>query len=240
MTDCSPRRKQSFGNVDDPSNVANELNEFYCRFNTRDFSDVIEAQKEELLCSPDEPVRVEERDVYLQFSKINTRKASGPDLISGKVLRNCARELSSPFRSLFQMSLDLKVVPCCWKSSIVIPIAKKPRPSEYNDYRPVALTSIAMKCFERIVLKCLIQPIREMIDPHQYAYQPKKSVEEAVLYLTPLVYKHTDMTKCYARTIFVDFFSAFNTIQPHRLVEKLVSLEVRPFLILWITDFLQN
>lgn len=99
---------------------------------------------------------------------------------------------------------------------------------------------MAMKCFERIVLKCLIEPIKELVDPHQYAYQPKKSVQDAVLYLTHLHYKHTDAAKCYARTLFVDFSSAFNTIQPHRLIDKLIRLEVKPSLILWITDFLKN
>ncbi|XP_030841036.1 uncharacterized protein LOC115923825 [Strongylocentrotus purpuratus] len=164
----------------------------------------------------------------------------GPDNISGKLLRNCARELATPFRLLFQTSLDRKVVPVCWKTSTIIPVAKKSRPSELNDYRPVALTPIAMKCFERIILKSLLQPIRELIDPHQYAYQQNKSVQDATLYLTHLLYKHTEETKSYVRALFVDFSSAFNTIRPHVLVEKLKRLEVRPSLILWIVDFLQN
>ena len=87
------------------------------------------------------------------------------------------------------------------------------------------------------ILKSLLQPIRELIDPHQYAYQQKKSVQDAILYLTHLLYKHTDEMKTYVRALFVDFSSAFNTIRFHILVEKLKRLGVRPSLILWIVDF---
>eukprot|EP00057_Strongylocentrotus_purpuratus_P014910 XP_011669384.1 PREDICTED: uncharacterized protein LOC105440656 [Strongylocentrotus purpuratus] len=230
----------AFENIDDPQKFADELNMFYCRFDTNEFIDVIEAQRDELIRSQDESLRVEENDVSLYFSRVNPRKAMGPDNISGKLLRNCARELATPFRLLFQTSLDRKVVPVCWKTSTIIPVAKKSRPSELNDYRPVALTPIAMNSFERIILKSLLQPIRELIDPHQYAYQQNKSVQDATLYLTHLLYKHTEETKSYVRALFVDFSSAFNTIRPHVLVEKLKRLEVRPSLILWIVDFLQN
>lgn len=45
--------------VDDPLNVANELNMLYGRFDINDFSDVTEAQTDELLRSQD--VNIEER-----------------------------------------------------------------------------------------------------------------------------------------------------------------------------------
>ena len=226
--------------VDDPKRKADELNSFYSRFDTHDFTDVTEALKDELVRCQDEPITIEERDVFLQLSKINPRKATGPDGISGKLLRNCARELTLPFRSLFQMSAETKENPRCWKTSLIVPVAKKPRPSQLNDYRPVALTSIVMKCFERIMLKYLLQPVSELIDPNQFAYQQNKSVQDAVLYLAHLLFKHTDEAKSYLRVMFVDFSSAFNTIQPHLLVGKLKRLGARPALILWVMDFLQN
>jgi len=42
----------------------------------------------------------------------------------------------------------------------------------------------------------------------------------------------------YVRTLFVDFSSAFNTIQPHILFPKLTELNVPNSLCLWILDFL--
>ena len=39
----------------------------------------------------------------------------------------------------------------CLKHSTIVPVPKKTKPTSLNDYRPVALTSIIMKCFERLV-----------------------------------------------------------------------------------------
>ena len=33
----------------------------------------------------------------------------------------------------------------------IVPLLKKAKVTELNDYRPVALTSVIMKCFERLV-----------------------------------------------------------------------------------------
>ena len=107
-----------------------------------------------------------------------------------------------------------------------------------NDFRPVALTSVVMKYLEKIVLHNLIQPIQERIDTCQFAYQRNKSAQDAVLSLTQAIYQHLDKKQCYAKALFIDFSSAFNTIQPFRLLEKLKFLDVKPSLILWICDFL--
>ena len=54
------------------------------------------------------------------------------------------------------------------------------------------------------------------------------------------VYKHLETPKSYARILFVDFSSAFNTIQPHLLLRKFMNMNVNPSLIKWISDFLTN
>ena len=49
---------------------------------------------------------------------------------------------------------------------------------------------------------------------------------------------HLDKAGSYVRILFIDFSSAFNTIQPHLLALKLLHLDVSPKLILWIVNFL--
>ena len=55
----------------------------------------------------------------------------------------------------------------------------------------------------------------------QFAYQPKKCVNDAILTLIHMVLQHVDKVGRYVRITFVDFSSAFNTIQNHVLVDKL-------------------
>ncbi len=47
-----------------------------------------------------------------------------------------------------------------------------------------------------------------------------------LLALFILLSKHLENTKAYARILFVDFNSAFNTMQTHLLLEKLHSMGV--------------
>uniref|UniRef100_A0A8C8G2P0 Olfactomedin-like 3a n=1 Tax=Oncorhynchus tshawytscha TaxID=74940 RepID=A0A8C8G2P0_ONCTS len=42
-------------------------------------------------------------------------------------------------------------VPTCFKMPTIVPVPKKAKVTELNDYRPIALTSVIMKCFERLV-----------------------------------------------------------------------------------------
>ena len=60
-------------------------------------------------------------------------------------------------------------------------MSKKTTAQEYNDYRPIALTSVPFKCLERILLKHLLPEIEDNLDPYQFSYRKNKSTEDATL-----------------------------------------------------------
>lgn len=114
-----------------------------------------------------------------------------------------------------------------------------------NDYRPVALTAIMMKCLEKIVKNILTEQVKTYVDTHQFAYTKNRCVEDATLSLTDYVLSDIDKPntaakKNYVKILFVDFSSAFNTIQPHIMMQKLINMNVNPCIILWINEFLTN
>ena len=49
-----------------------------------------------------------------------------------------------------------------------------------NDYRPMALTSVAMKCFERLVMAHINSILPDTLDPLQFAYCPNRSTDDAI------------------------------------------------------------
>ncbi|KAG5283986.1 hypothetical protein AALO_G00021700 [Alosa alosa] len=117
---------------------------------------------------------------------------------------------------------------------------RKPHPRELNDYRPVALTSHVMKTMERLVL-CILRPqVRHALDPLQFAYQEKVGVDDAITYLLHRTHSHLDKGKSAVGIMFFDFSSAFNTIQPLRLGDKLLQMGVDAHLVSWITDYLTD
>jgi hypothetical protein len=219
---------------------ANELNEFYARFDNEDSSAECDQLVQELLDKNDPDVEIEEEEILLWLSRTNTRKSAGPDNISGKLLKICKYQLTPVLHKLFNTSLKQHTVPVQWKTSTIVPLAKNNLPKVNNDLRPVALTVLIMKCFERIFLQHLKPQTAAFNDPLQFAYLGGRCVEDAVLTLLHHVTQHVDKAHTYARLLFVDFSSAFNTIKPHVLMKKLMNMNINSNMILWIHSFLTN
>ncbi len=110
------------------------------------------------------------------------------------------------------------------KKSIIIPVPKNSTPSCLNDYRPVALTSIVMKVFERLVKSHICSSIPDTLDPLQFAYRPNRSTDDAIFHILHSSLTHIDSSYgSYARLLFIDYSSAFNTIVPIKLASKLTD-----------------
>ena len=96
-----------------------------------------------------------------------------------------------------------------------------------------------MKIFERLVLLRLKAATGSMLDPMQFAYRANRSVDDAVALGVHHVLQHLETHGRYARILFIDS-SAFNTIPPNRLFQKLLDLGVDISLCKWILDFLSD
>ena len=103
---------------------------------------------------------------------------------------------------------------------------KRPVISSLNDLRPVALTPAVMKVCERVVLCKLNGSVKDYIDPLQFAYRRNRSADDAVLYVMENIYSHLEKAGSSVRLMFFDFSGAFNTIQPHFLVQKLLNMKL--------------
>ena len=220
---------------------SDELNDFYCRFDSQDFRTELAQIRSELQekMVDDVDFEMEAKIVEGIFLKLNTRKAIGPDNICGRLLKSCASQLSVVFSPLYTWSLKENTIPFTWKSSVICPVPKKQNPC-LNDYRPITLTSIVMKCFERIILHQLMKRTKPHLDQYQFAYNHNRSTKDATLTLLHNAYTHLEKPGSFLWILFIDFSSAFNTIQPHLVVSKLLKLDVNPRLILWIVNFLVN
>ncbi|XDV19455.1 hypothetical protein PO909_024925 [Leuciscus waleckii] len=197
-------------------NFLNELNDFYARFE-RDNRETATKLKSS---ADHPPITLSSTDVCNALSRISAHKAAGPDNIPGRVLRACAEQLAGVFTDIFNLSLAQAAVPTCFKCTSIVPVPKHSSPKCLNDYRPVALTPIVMKCFERLVLAHLKDSLPSTLDSHQFAYRSNRSTEDAVSMALHSVLTHLDNKNTYARMLFVDFSSAFNTVIPTKRVSS--------------------
>ncbi|XP_070182229.1 uncharacterized protein, partial [Littorina saxatilis] len=173
-------KKKSAASDDHDPTLPDKLNSFYCRFDEKNPNPGYRPSlpDDPSLLIP--PFTVQEAEVKKLFKQQNVRKASGPDGVSTAALKCCSDQLAPVFTDIFNESLEKHSVPRCFKSSVIVPVPKKPRVAQLNDYRPVALTSVAMKVFERIVLSYLKACTGASRDPLQFAYRANRSVEDAV------------------------------------------------------------
>ncbi len=79
-----------------------------------------------------------------------------------------------------------------------------------------------------------------LLDPLQFAYRANRSVDDAVNMGLHYILQHLDRPGTYARILFVDFSSAFNTIIPDTLQNKLTQLIVPTSICQWINSFLTD
>ena len=71
-------------------------------------------------------------------------------------------------------------------------------------------------------------------DPLQFAYRANRSTEDAISTVLHLTLSHLEEKNTYARLLFIDFSSAFNTIIPQQLVDKLRWLNVDAGTCSWV------
>ncbi|KAI4889636.1 hypothetical protein NFI96_003622 [Prochilodus magdalenae] len=219
---------------DSDASLPDALNHFYTRFEAQNS---VAARK--TTPPPDDQVLcLTAAGVRKTLRRVNPRKAAGPDNIPARVLRECADQLTDVFTDIFNISLSSATVPTCLKATTIIPVPKKSSVSCLNDYRPIALTPIIMKCFERLVLRHIKTLLPPSLDPLQFAYRPNRSTDDAISTNPYLALTHLDNRDTYVRMLFIDFSSAFNTIIPQHLIGKLNLLGLNTSLSNWILDFL--
>jgi hypothetical protein len=176
-------------------------------------------------------------DVSKTFKLVNIHNAAGPDGLSGPVLRTCKDQLASVFTDIFNLSLSESVLPTCFKQTTIEPVPKNIKVTYLNYYIPVAITSVAMKCFEMLVMAHIITIIPETLDPLQFAYLTNRSTDDAISIALHTALSQLDKRNTYVRMLFIDNSSAFNTIVPSKLKTKIRTLGLNTSCN-WILNFL--
>jgi len=167
--------------------------------------------------------------------------ATGLDGIPAWFLRLGAAIFAAPIAKLFNQSVLEGVVPRQWKSAIITPVPKVNTPQQPSDFRPISITSVLSRSFERYIVKsfiypALLEPPSELDFTDQFAFRPTGSTDAAIICLL-----HTVLTMLsaneYVRVIALDFSKAFDTIRHATLVEKMSRLQLPDHVFNWIKDF---
>jgi hypothetical protein len=207
-----PTKSANRQNVDtDP----NKLNSFYARFekDTSQTAPVAGGLQHQNNCVPFGKITSEQ--VRTELQKLDTRKGPGPDKIITKVLKYCADQLAGTVCVFYNRAIEEGTTPKLWRTAVIKPVPKVPHPN-----RPIAFTCHLCKVLEKLIKPYIISNTN--IDPLQFAYQTKRSSQDALMCLLTSITRFIDIRPTnYVRAPFLDFSSAFNTINVSTLISSL-------------------
>ena len=122
-------------------------------------------------------------DIREKLNRLDTSKSPGPDGIHPRVLFELREFILKPLLIIFQTSWETNKLPEDWKLANISVIFKKGKKSMADNYRPISLTSICCKLFEKLVRKHLINHFNEkgLITNAQYGFRSGRSLNLQLL-----------------------------------------------------------
>ena len=223
----------------DCTELANKMNAFFLSVS----ENLPRLSKNHDICTVNEELpdafSIREDVTLLALQRVKTNKTTGPDNIPAWVLKDHANILAAPLTAIFNSSLREGVLPNEWKMANVIPLPKiKPMISVETDIRPISLTPIVTKVFESIVMGWVDEIVGAVIDDKQFGGVCGTSTTDALVEMTHKWYEATDVLNTYARVVMLDFSKAFDLINHHILLDKLITNGVPAHIVRWIAAFL--
>ena len=118
---------------------------------TREFVTEIPSKGTSPFTAMDE-ITVDPKGVLKLLNNLNIHKASGPDGLSARVLKECSSEISPMLALIYNESLAQGTVPDDWRQANVAPVFKIGEKYYAANYRPVSPTCICCKTIEHIIV----------------------------------------------------------------------------------------
>lgn len=192
------------------------------------------------LTFPIDPVKPSEVKAII-LSELNSKKAPGYDLITGKVLKEMSRKGFIMLTLIFNAILRLEYFPTQWKVANIIVIHKPGKPNhQTSSYRPISLLPIVSKVFEKALLKRLKTVLEkdEIIPHHQFGFRPQHSTTEQVHRVVNIISNSLENNQ-YCSAVFLDVRQAFDKVWHPGLLFKVKSLLPHSFFNI-LKSYLEN
>ena len=177
--------------------------------------------------------------VKKMLSKLNISKSMGPDNVPPKVLASLSEidEFVNAVTALFNKCFNTKSIPKIWKTANVIALHKKGSKTDSSNYRPISLTCILCKVYEKLIRAHILTHVESKICKEQHGFVSGRSclsnLLESIDAIGDLLAQGEGVDIFY-----MDFQKAFDTVPHNRLRIKLESYGICNKTLDVISDFL--
>ena len=175
------------------------------------------------------------------LKNLDPTKATGPDQIPARILKQFAAEFAPHLTTIFNTSITKGEVPTDWRLANVIPIFKKGKKYLASNYRPVSLTCICYKLLKHIVVSNILKhlDLHNILVDCQHGFRAKRSCETQLLTLSHELLSNLH-SSIQTDLIILDFSKAFDKVPHKKLLWKLNNYGIRGNTWKWVSAFLSN
>ena len=171
-------------------------------------------------------------DVYLtqvkyELENLNCFKSFGPDGIHPKLLKSLSGgcDFVNALVKLFSVCTDTSTLPSIWKSANLSALFENGSKSDPLNYRPVSLTCVICKVFEKIVRSFIVDFVENKVSKHQHGFVKGKSCLTNLLETVDCVIDLLD-EGAQVDILYFDFKKAFDRVPHKRLIYKLKCMGI--------------
>ena len=186
-------------------------------------------------------IQITEKGIKKLLNNINPHKATGPDEIHGKILKECQHVMAPILSIIFKHSLSSGTLPNDWKHANVCPVYKKGEKHDPINYRPISLTCISCKILEHILASSMMTFLEEnsILYDLQHGFRSSRSCETQLISFIQDLSEANDKN-VQTDIIVMDFAKAFDKVSHKHLLYKMEHYGISQQIIKWVSEFLSN
>ena len=163
-----------------------------------------------------------DEDMIMHLIRTSRRgKAGGKSGISNELLIPVADVIVKPVTGLFMRIWEGGHCPTSWKCALIHPLWKKGDKSSISNYRPITLTEVFRKLFERAIDDHLTMDCVEPLSHYQGGFRAGRGAPEQIACLHESVRQFHQTHRRAPAMAFLDIKAAYDTVDRERLWEKM-------------------
>lgn len=179
---------------------------------------------------------------FLDVVKQLKPTSPGSDEIYSQFIQNLNPKNLEYLLEYFNEIWQNDAFPVHWTEATIIPILKPHKdPKDINSYRPISLTSIVCKLFERLVnnrLKWLLET-RKLLNRCQNGFRSNRSTMDSLTTIVTDI-ENALINKHFVLAVFFDLQKAFDTTWRHEILKQIHQWNLKGHLPKFIKNFLEK
>jgi hypothetical protein len=175
-------------------------------------------------------------DVIDRCKTCNEKTSTGPDLVHAKLIKSTNHNFHYALYIIFNYSWIHGVLPQDWKDSIIVPIYKNGEKTEGKNYRPISITSVIVRIFERVLDGRYLNLVKDKINNMQAGFRKHHTCYDHLYQMYESI-SSTFVKKSKLPIVFLDIEKAYDSVWQNGLLFKLNKIGITGNAWRWIKSF---